>query len=530
MGRVFIYDTTLRDGCQAAGISLSLHDKLKIARRLDELGIDYIEGGWPGSNPKDAQFFEALLAAPLRQAKVTAFGSTRRAGGRVDDDVNLRLLIEAGTPAVALVAKSWDYHVETVLRTTLIENLAMISESVRYLKAQGREVIFDAEHFFDGYRANQAYALAVLHVAAEAGADWLVLCDTNGGALSSQVTAVVRSVLSELGPMIGIHTHNDGDLAVANTLAAVDAGARQVQGTVNGYGERTGNANLCSIIPNLVLKMGYQCAIGEQLTQLTALSHFVDEVANVVPNRRLPFVGAASFAHKAGIHAHAVAIDARTYEHIDPVRVGNERHVLISELSGRGNVLEKARQFGLELDKESPAVRAVVARIKELESQGFQFEDAEASFELLVRRTTPEYRPPFELLDFVVLSEKRGPAEIVAEATVKLRVNNEVLHTAAEGNGPVNALDQAMRKALLPVYPELAAVTLTDYKVRVLETDAGTAAAVRVWIQTTGPDGLNWYTVGSATNVIQASWLALADSLEYALTHARARDAVSASR
>jgi 2-isopropylmalate synthase len=526
MSRVYIYDTTLRDGCQAAGISLSLQDKLKIARRLDELGFDYIEGGWPGSNPKDEQFFAAIRETPLRHARVTAFGSTRRAGIRADEDANLRLLIDAATPAVALVAKSWDFHVRAVLRTTLPENLAMIADSVRYLKAHGREVIYDAEHFFDGYRANPEYALATLRAAAEAGADWLVLCDTNGGSLPEQVAAITCAALEEFGPIVGIHTHNDGELAVANALAAIRVGARHVQGTINGYGERTGNCNLCSVIPNLVLKMGDTCAAGEHLDRLTELSRYVDEIANQVPNRRLPFVGAASFSHKGGIHVHAIMAHPSTYEHIDPALVGNERHILISELSGKSNVLERAQQLGLSVDKDSPAVRAVVQRIKELEAQGFQFEDAEASFELLVRRTAEDYRPPFELLDFVVLSEKRGEADILAEATVKLRVQGEVLHTAAEGNGPVNALDRAMRKALLPVYPRLAGVTLTDYKVRVLEADAGTAAAVRVWIQTTGPDGATWMTVGSSTNVIQASWFALADSLEYALV--KWRDALAA--
>ena len=517
MSRVFIYDTTLRDGCQAAGISLSLQDKVKIARRLDELGFDYIEGGWPGSNPKDAQFFEAIRATPLRHARVSAFGSTRHAGVTADQDANLRLLINGQTPAMALVGKSWDFHVHQVLRVSLEENLAMIADSVRYLKAHGREVIYDAEHFFDGYHASPDYALATLRAAAAAGADWLVLCDTNGGALPHTVGEVVAAVRAEFGPMIGIHTHNDGELGVANALAAVRAGAAHVQGTINGYGERTGNANLCSIVPNLVLKMGATCAVGEHLHRLTEFSHYVDEVANVVPNRRLPFVGASAFSHKGGIHVHAVALHPSTYEHIDPALVGNERHVLISELSGRSNVLEKAQQLGLPLEKDSPAVRSVVQTIKDLENHGFQFEDAEASFELLIRRAQDGYYPPFELLDFVVLSEKRGAADILAEATVKLRVAGEVLHTAAEGNGPVNALDQAMRKALLPVYPRLAEVTLTDYKVRVLETDTGTAAAVRVWIQTTGPDGQSWQTVGSSTNVIQASWFALADSLEYAL-------------
>jgi 2-isopropylmalate synthase len=456
---------------------------------------------------------------------VTAFGSTRRAGIAAAEDSNLRLLLAAATPAIALVGKSWDFHVRQVLRTSLPENLAMIADSVAYLKAHGREVIYDAEHFFDGYRANPEYALASLRAAVEAGADWLILCDTNGGSLPHQIAGIVGAVLGEYGPIIGIHTHNDGELAVANALAAVEAGARQVQGTINGYGERTGNANLCSIVPNLVLKLGYHCRLGQQLDRLTELSRYVDEVANQVPNRRLPFVGAASFAHKGGIHAQAVAIDPRSYEHIEPALVGNEREIVISELSGRMNILEKARRLGLALEKDSPAVRLVVQTIKELESHGFQFEDAEASFELLIRRTAQGYRPPFELLDFVVLSEKRGMAEILAEATVKLRVDGAVLHTAANGNGPVNALDSAMRKALLPVYPQLAEVSLTDYKVRVLETDAGTGAAVRVWLQSTGPDGRSWSTVGSSTNLLQASWFALADSLEYALLDGAGRPA-----
>ena len=530
MSRVMIYDTTLRDGCQAAEISLSLQDKLKIARRLDEMGFDYIEGGWPGSNPKDEQFFETIRRERLGHARVTAFGSTRHANARVEDDANVRLLLTAETPAVALVCKSWDFHVTEVLRTTLDENLKMIADTARHLKAHGREVIHDAEHFFDGYRANPVYALATLRAAAEAGADWLVLCDTNGGSLPDQVAEIVAAVRAEFGPIIGIHTHNDADLGTANALAAVRAGATHVQGTINGYGERTGNANLCAIVPNLVLKMGRACGVGDHLHRLTELSHYVDEIANVTPNRRLPFTGLSAFAHKGGIHVHAVARHPSTYEHIDPALVGNERHVLISELGGRSNVLEKAQQLGLDLDKNSPAVRQVVATIKELENHGFQFEDAEASFELLIRRAQPDYRPPFELLDFVVLSEKRGAADILAEATVKLRVQGEIVHTAAEGNGPVNALDQAMRKALLPVYPRLADVTLTDYKVRVLETDTGTGAAVRTWIQTTGPDGSSWHTVGSSTNVIQASWFALADGLEYALNMWRDNWAASAEQ
>jgi 2-isopropylmalate synthase len=404
--RVAIYDTTLRDGCQGAGISLSLQDKLDIARSLDDLGVDYVEGGWPGSNPKDAQFFAVLREEPLRHARASAFGSTRRAGRRAEDDANLRLLLDAETPTVALVGKAWDFHVHTVLRVPLDENLAMVADSVGHLKAHGREVVFDAEHFFDGYRANPEYALAALRAAADAGADWLVLCDTNGGSLPEQITEAVAAVVAAIDAGVGIHAHNDGELAVANSLAAVRAGARQVQGTINGYGERVGNANLASIIPDLVLKLGRECRAGASLDRLTELSRFVDDVAGVAPNPRLPFVGDAAFAHKGGIHVHAVAADPRTYEHVEPSVVGNERRILVSELSGRSNVAERARQLGLELDPDGATARELATKIKELESEGFQFEDAEASFELLVRRADAGYRPPFEPLAYAVEARK----------------------------------------------------------------------------------------------------------------------------
>ena len=447
--RVTIYDTTLRDGSQGTGISLSLHDKLSIARKLDEFGVDYIEGGWPGANPKDSQFFVAVREEGLQRARVSAFGSTRHAGIRAEDDAGLRLLLDAETPTVALVAKAWDYHVDAVLRTTLDENVAMVSDSVAYLKANGREVVIDAEHFFDGYRANRDYALAVLQAAADAGADWLVLCDTNGGSLPGQITEAVADAVGAFGSAVGIHAHNDGELAVANSLAAVAAGARQVQGTINGYGERTGNANLSSIVPNLVLKLGVECAAGDQLDRLTELSRYVDDVANVEPNVRLPFVGDAAFAHKGGIHVHAIAADPRTYEHLDPSAVGNRRHIVVSEQSGRSNVIERARELGLEVDPGSPAAKEVAAKLKELEEQGFQFEDAEASFELLVRRAADDYRPPFEPLAYAVDSRKgRDDDGSSSTASAEVGVGDEVLRGEATGLGPVNALEQAFRRAL----------------------------------------------------------------------------------
>ncbi len=514
--QIFIYDTTLRDGTQREGISLSVDDKLKIAARLDEAGFHYIEGGYPGSNPKDVEFFSRIHELTLRHAKLVAFGSTRRPNAPTPDP-NLTALTNVSTPCACIVGKSWLLHVDKVLGTTPEENLSMIADSVAYLKAAGREVIYDAEHFFDGYKDDPEYALATLRAAEKAGADWLVLCDTNGGALPNEVSAIVASVAEALpSARIGIHTHNDGELAVANTLAAVTAGARQVQGTINGYGERTGNANLCSIIPNLQLKMDLRCIDPDQLRHLTDLSHYVAEVANLVHDSHLPFVGASSFAHKAGLHVNAVLKNSRCYEHIPPELVGNRQRILVSELSGRSNVLVKAQEFGLDLSSQSVDVRHVLDTLKQLESEGFQFEAAEASFELLIRRLQPDYRPPFELVDLLVLVERRHGTGIVAEATVKIRVGETVYHTAAEGNGPVNALDAAIRKALLQFYPELANVHLVDYKVRVLDGNDGTGAVVRVSIETSnGKD--RWGTVGSSANIIEASWLALADSLEYAL-------------
>jgi len=513
MGLV-LYDTTLRDGAQQEGISFSVSDKLKIARKLDELGIHYIEGGWPGSNPKDTEFFARARKLPLRQAVITAFGSTRRAGVPVEEDAQLRTLLEAGTKTVTIFGKSWDLHVTRVLGTSLEENIRMIADSVRYLKGKGREVIYDAEHFFDGYKANPSYALRTLLAAQEAGADCIVLCDTNGGSLPSEITSIVGEVRKAISTPLGIHAHNDGELAVANTLAAVQAGVIHIQGTINGYGERCGNANFCSIIPNLKLKMGHDCIGDEQLRQLVSVSRYVSELANLGPDPRLPYVGRSAFAHKGGVHANAVLKCKKSYHHVDPALVGNNERIVVSELAGKSNIAYKAWEFGLDLRPEQ--ISQILRQIKELESQGFQFEGAEASLELLIRRTLPGYKSPFELIDFHVLVENRQKRGMLAEAAVKVRVKGEVMHTAAEGNGPVNALDKALRKALVPFYPQLAEVHLTDYKVRILDSEAGTAAKVRVLIESAW-GSRTWSTVGSSTNIIEASWQALADSFEYGL-------------
>jgi len=514
MSDIILYDTTLRDGAQREGISYSVDDKLKIARRLDEFGVDYIEGGWPGSNPKDAAFFSRLQALKLRHARIAAFGSTMKKGSRPEDDPNLGALLEAGTPVVTLVGKSWDLHVFDVLETTLEENLAMIAKSVAYMKAQGKEVIYDGEHFFDGYKANPGYALETLRAAAASGAQVVVLCDTNGGTLPWEVEGIVRLVAGELDVPLGIHAHDDSGCGVANSLAAVRAGAVHVQGTINGYGERVGNANLCTIIPDLQLKMGKQCVSAESLAQLTRLSSFVAEVANLPADRYLPYVGDSAFAHKGGIHVAAVLKNEASYQHIEPELVGNQRRTVVSELSGRGNVLDKSRQLGLDVSSEQ--ARDVLAQIKALEAQGFTFESAEGSVSVLLRRLQPDYQPPFELIDFVVVVEHRQGRGMLAEATVKVRVGEQVIHTAAEGNGPVSALDAALRKALLDVYPALAHVRLDDYKVRILDSDNGTGAAVRVLIDTKNGTR-RWSTVGASTNIIEASWRAMADSLEFAL-------------
>jgi 2-isopropylmalate synthase len=516
MERLELYDTTLRDGAQREGISFSLADKEKIARKLDELGIDYIEGGWPGSNPKDAAFFERVPHLGLHQATVTAFSMTCRVGMDPADDPNMQQLVAAGVSAVAVVGKTWDLHVHNVLRTRLGENLRLITDTCSFLRAKGLQVIFDAEHFFDGLKANPNYTLEALRAAARGGAERIILCDTNGGALPSEIGQAMDQVRETVHVPLGIHAHNDADLAVANTLVAVQHGAVQVQGTINGYGERCGNANLCSVIPSLQLKMGFACLSPAQLSRLTEASHYVSEIANLSQDPFQPYVGTSAFTHKGGMHADAMSKCEDSYQHIAPALVGNRSQVVVSELSGKANVLAVAEELGISLEEDPQRVRSVVTRIKDLESRGFQFEGAGGSMELLLRRAQPAYQLPFELLDFTVLVESRWGRGLVSEAMVKLRIGEEVVHTAAEGNGPVNALDQAVRKALLPVYPQLSNAHLTDYKVRILDEKDGTAAQVRVLIDS-ADDGDTWSTVGSSTNIIQASWDALVDSLEYAI-------------
>jgi 2-isopropylmalate synthase len=510
---ISLYDTTLRDGTQREGLSLSLQDKLKIARLLDDLGVAYIEGGWPGSNPKDAEFFRRVAAEPLRQARVAAFGSTRRVGVHCDDDANLRALIDAATPVVTVVGKSSTLHVERVLQTTADENLAMIFQSVGWLAAHGREVVYDAEHFFDGWALDAGYALATLEAAADAGAAWVVLCDTNGGSLPAWVADVVCAVRDRLHVPLGIHPHNDSGLAVAVALAAVDAGCAQVQGTINGYGERCGNVDLVPVIANLQLKLGRRVVAPDRLARLTDVSRVVAAIANLNPDAHAPYVGRSAFAHKGGIHVAAVAKLPESYQHIEPALVGNEMRVVVSEVAGRRNIRLRAEALGLHGVGDDGAV---LQRIKELEHRGFQFEAAEGSFEMLLRRSAPGYEAPFELLDFTVIVEKRGGHAVQAQATVKLTVGGEIMHTVAEGAGPVNALDRALRKALVPFHPELQDVRLVDYKVRIVDEHLGTGARPRVIVES-ARGAERWSTVGCSENIIEASWLALWDALELPL-------------
>ncbi len=520
MKSVELYDTTLRDGAQSEGISFSVVDKLNITRKLDELGIDYIEGGWPGSNPKDAEFFNRVAELKLKHARIAVFGSTRRRSVKAEEDEFLTLLTGGSAKIAAIVAKSSDLHVKHVLRTTLDENLAMIADSVTYLRSKGMDVLMDAEHYFDGYKSDPAYAVKTLEAAAGAGAACLVLCDTNGGALPEEIFEATEMAL-KIGVPISIHCHNDGGLALANTLAAVKAGAVQVQGTINGYGERTGNADLCAIIPALKLKMGIDCVTDEQLTRLTEVSRAVSEMANLLPDQYAPYVGSSAFSHKAGYHMDGVTKWPDAYQHIDPAAVGNQLRTVVSDQSGKRNIVHKAQELGIDLSQDPKATQDLLKHIKQLESQGFQYDNAEASFELLLHRTQPGYEKPFELVDFMSLVESRRRPSVrrkddnmLSEAMVKVLVNGEVIHTAAEGDGPVNALDRALRKALLQYYPSLEQVTLVDYKVRILEESTGTESQVRVIIESS--DGnVSWRTVGASTNLIEASWLALADSLEY---------------
>ena len=515
---ITLYDTTLRDGAQGEGIHFSLADKLRIAQHLDTFGMHYIEGGWPGSNEKDIEFFREARKLKFKHAKLAAFGSTRRAHTPVEQDPQVALLLDAGPPVVTLVCKTSQLHVREILRTTLDENVAMIRDTVNYLVANGREVIFDGEHTFDGYKEDPAYTVECYKAADEAGASYLVLCDTNGGSLPSEIARITGEILSKVkNAKLGIHTHDDCGLGVANALAGIEAGARQIQGTVNGYGERTGNCNLVTAIANLQLKMGLRVLSDEGLAQLRDLSLFVDEVANQRPSGRAPFVGSAAFAHKGGIHVNAVNKLARSYEHIDPALVGNHQRVLVGELAGRANIMLKARTLGLKLDEKSPEALAVLEKIKHLENEGYEFEAADASFELLVRKALGQYRAHFDLLEYHVSIRKDSTHSFDAcEATIKLSVDGEKVYTVAEGDGPVNALDAALRSALIRFYPRLELMKLVDYKVRIIDSTAGTGARTRVLIESS--DGKEqWGTVGVHDNIIEASLQALSDSLEFRL-------------
>jgi len=516
MQKIDIYDTTLRDGSQREGVSLSVADKLKIVEKLDEFGIAYIEGGWPGSNPKDIEFFRRARKIKLKNARLCAFGSTRRPGTDAAEDQNIRALVEAGTETVTLFGKSWDFHVSDALKTSPEENLAMIKESVGYLKSLGRQVFFDAEHFFDGYKANSDYALATIMAAASGGADVIVLCDTNGGLMPWELKTVLEAVKDKIKVPLGIHVHDDAGMATANSLLAVLEGITQIHGTINGYGERCGNANLCTIIPNLQLKMGFQVVASGQLRGLTRLSRSIAELANIAPADQQPYVGFNAFAHKGGIHVDAVSKKPATYEHADPEKVGNKRRILVSELSGRSNISLKTSQNHLKLAKDLPETASILQKIKELEHYGYQFEGAEGSFELLILKMMKAYQPLFKLEGFRLIIEKREDGQLFSEATIKVRVGDVQVHTAAEGNGPVNALDNALRKALEEIYPALKKIKLTDFKVRVIDGVDGTGAQVRVLIESRD-EHISWGTVGVSPNVIEASWIALVDSLEYGL-------------
>jgi len=514
MQQIQIYDTTLRDGTQSEGFTLSSNDKIRIAQKLDDLGVAFIEGGWPGSNPKDVEFFERARDIQWKNALIAAFGSTCRVKGGPEDDANIKALLDSHTPVCAIFGKTWTLHVKEVLLTTNEDNLRIIEQSVAYLKSNGKRVIYDAEHFFDGYKADSSYALETLQAAIRGGAETVVLCDTNGGTLPWEVERIIQDLKPALAHPFGIHTHNDSECAVINSLIGVREGAIQVQGTINGVGERCGNANLISIMADLELKMGYQCLPAGKIEHLYDLSHFVAEVANITPDEHLPFVGKSAFAHKGGVHVAAMRRSAQSYQHIEPEKIGNKMRVVVSDLSGRGNLLSKAEEHGVEVEGEE--VVSVLNDVKELESRGFSFEAAEASVTMMLKRQEYGYKPPFELVDFFVNVEHRTGRGIFAEAMVKVRVQGELLHTAAEGNGPVNALDNALRKALLGYYPQLADFHLSDYKVRILDSDHGTEAITRVLIDTRNST-TRWSTVGASTNIIEASWRALADSMEYGL-------------
>lgn len=516
MRKVELYDTTLRDGAQTEGISYSVEDKLKIVQKLDDFGIHYIEGGWPGSNPKDMEFFRKIKRYRIKSAKICAFGSTVRIHLSPQKDANIKALLRAETEVITLFGKSWDLHVKYVLKTTLDENLRMISASIKYLKSRGHKVIYDAEHFFDGAKSNFDYALKTLITAEESGADVIVLCETNGGMITSSLINIIRQVRPRITVPLGIHTHNDSGMAIANTIAAVEEGCEHIQGTMNGYGERCGNADLAVCIANLKLKLGIDCISNAKLKRLTEVSRFVSEVSNMRHQNNQPFVGESAFAHKGGVHINAMVKHPLTYEHIKPDLVGNRRRFLTSELSGRTPILLKARQLKFDLDKDAPHTKKILKLLQSLEHQGYQFEAADASFELLMKKAMKKYKRYFDLEGFRVIIEKTKDNRVTSEATIKLKVNRVEEHTAAEGDGPVNALDNALRKALLEFYPAIASMHLTDFKVRVLDERAGTAARVRVLIQSQDEKD-SWGTVGVSENIIEASWQALVDSIEYKL-------------
>ena len=517
MKDVLLYDTTLRDGCQAEDVSFTLEDKLRIAAKLDELGIDYIEGGYPGSNERDADFFKQVEKIKLRSAKVAAFGTTAKFGIKPSQDSNLKALLSAETPVVTLVGKTWDLHVRDDLRISQKANLEVIADSIAFMKKRVEEVIFDAEHFFDGFRANPDYAIDCLKAAQEGGADWIVLCETNGGRLPDDIRSALAKVNRSIKTPLGIHCHNDGELAVANTLAGVELGVTQVQGTINGFGERCGNVNLISVIGNLQLKMGKKCVSSAQLKKLREVSQLFYELANIQPNKRQAFVGDSAFAHKGGLHVSGVLKNRETYEHIDPELVGNRQRVLVSDLSGRSNVVYKGKEYGIDLKDAGDAVKEILRRTKELEGRGYEFQAAEASFELLIQEALGKKKKNFNLIGFRVIDEKRTEGEApISEATIMVQVDGVMEHAAAMGNGPVNALDQALRRALTKFYPALNQVELLDYKVRVLSSGEGTGAVVRVLIES-GDGKDRWGTVGVSHNVIEASWQALVDSIDYKL-------------
>jgi 2-isopropylmalate synthase len=514
---VLIYDTTLRDGAQGEGISFSLDDKIKIAKRLDYLGVSYIEGGWPGSNPKDLEFFKQVQLLDLKNSRVAAFGSTRKPGITVKQDSNVKALLESGAKTITIVGKTWDFHVLRALETTLEENLNMIRETVSYLKDKDLEVIFDAEHFFDGFKNNPDYALQVLQTAVGSGANWLILCDTNGGSMPWEIGSIIKEVRQQVQTPLGIHAHNDSGCGVSNSLVAVKQGCRQVQGTINGYGERCGNSDICSVIPSLELKMGLKCLPPGNLKYLSEVAHYVGEIANMPHHNNQPFVGHGAFAHKGGIHVSALLKDSLTYEHINPEEVGNHRRVLVSELSGLSNLLYKAKELNIDVNTYDAETRRLMKQIKELENQGFQFEGADASLELFLRKAFGQYEDFFQLKNLKIILEKsEGEDEFSAEAMIKVQIGDNTVHTAAEGEGPVNALDNSLRKALYEVYPEITEMHLSDYKVRVLNGNNGTAAKVRVLIDSADQSD-KWSTVGVSENIIEASWQAIVDSINFHL-------------